>query len=39
MKLIYIMDPLCGWCYGNSDNVLELFEKYNNDIKFEILPV
>jgi putative protein-disulfide isomerase len=38
MKLIYIMDPLCGWCYGNSDNVLELFEKYKNEIKFEILP-
>ncbi|WP_260128811.1 hypothetical protein [Elizabethkingia anophelis] len=38
MKLIYIMDPLCGWCYGNSDNILELFEKYKNDIKFEILP-
>jgi protein-disulfide isomerase-like protein with CxxC motif len=32
------MDPLCGWCYGNSDNVLELFEKYKNEIKFEILP-
>lgn len=29
---------LCGWCYGNSDNILELFEKYKNEIKFEILP-
>ena len=27
-----------GGVTGNSDNIPELFEKYKNDIKFEILP-
>jgi putative protein-disulfide isomerase len=38
MKLIYVMDPLCGWCYGNSTNTQHLFDKYKNQIDFEILP-
>ncbi|WP_238539453.1 DsbA family protein [Flavobacterium sp. CF136] len=37
-KLIYVMDPLCGWCYGNSTNTQKLYEKYKNLIDFEILP-
>lgn len=37
-KLIYIMDPLCGWCYGNSINTQKLFEKYKDKIDFEVLP-
>lgn len=32
------MDPLCGWCYGNSDNMLKLYDQYRNDLDFEILP-
>ncbi|EJL65278.1 hypothetical protein-disulfide isomerase [Flavobacterium sp. CF136] len=32
------MDPLCGWCYGNSTNTQKLYEKYKNLIDFEILP-
>lgn len=32
------MDPLCGWCYGNSTNTQKLFEKYKNLLDFEILP-
>lgn len=31
------MDPLCGWCYGNSDNMLKLYNQYKNDLDFEIL--
>ena len=38
MKLIYIMDPLCGWCYGNSVNTQKLHEKYKDVLGFEILP-
>jgi putative protein-disulfide isomerase len=38
MKLIYIMDPLCGWCYGNSETTHQLFEKYKDTFDFEILP-
>jgi putative protein-disulfide isomerase len=37
-KLIYIMDPLCGWCYGNSTNTQKLYEKYKDQLDFEILP-
>ncbi|MCD0488787.1 DsbA family protein [Pedobacter sp. MC2016-14] len=37
-KLIYIMDPLCGWCYGNSSNTQKLYDKYKNVLDFEILP-
>jgi putative protein-disulfide isomerase len=32
------MDPLCGWCYGNSENTLKLFNKYKDKIEFEIVP-
>ncbi|WP_306350366.1 DsbA family protein [Flavobacterium sp. '19STA2R22 D10 B1'] len=38
MKLIYIMDPLCGWCYGNSTNTLKIFNEYKDKIDFEVLP-
>ena len=37
-KLIYVMDPLCGWCYGNSANTQHLYDTYKNQIDFEILP-
>ena len=37
-KLIYVMDPLCGWCYGNSTNTQKLYEKYKDQIDFKILP-
>ncbi|MCT4665114.1 MAG: DsbA family protein [Flavobacteriales bacterium] len=37
MKLTYIMDPQCGWCYGNSSNILKLQEKFGKEIEFEIL--
>ncbi len=28
-KLIYIMDPHCGWCFGNSANFSALYEAFN----------
>lgn len=37
MKLLYIMDPLCGWCYGNGSNTMALFETYPQ-FDFEIVP-
>ena len=34
-KLIYVMDPYCGWCYGNSANINTIYnlfkDKYNID--------
>jgi putative protein-disulfide isomerase len=38
IKLIYVMDPLCGWCYGNSSNTQKLYDKYKDILDFEILP-
>ncbi len=36
-KLIYIMDPLCGWCYGNSENMLAIKKEFAEQFEFEIL--
>ncbi|WP_201747957.1 DsbA family protein [Chitinophaga vietnamensis] len=38
MKLIYIMDAYCGWCYGNSENLQRLTEHYEGQLELEILP-
>lgn len=38
IKLIYVMDPLCGWCYGNSNHTLALFEVYKDILDFVIVP-
>lgn len=38
LKLIYVMNPLCGWCYGNYVTTERLYETYHSRIGFEILP-
>ncbi len=35
--LIYVFDPLCGWCYGFGNTILQLFEKRKNDLNFEVV--
>jgi len=35
--VIYIFDPLCGWCYGFSGTMVELFNKRKEDFNFEVL--
>lgn len=37
MKITYVMDPQCGWCYGNSENITALHEKFKNDFDFELV--
>lgn len=37
-RLIYVMDPLCGWCYGNHQNIERLYQNYKVEFDFEILP-
>ena len=37
MKIIYIMDPQCGWCYGNSNNITALKKQFINQVDFELL--
>lgn len=36
MKVIYLFDPLCGWCYGFSD-VINAFIDAHQDIEVEIV--
>lgn len=35
--LIYIFDPLCGWCYGFGSTILQLFNKRKDDLEFEVV--
>lgn len=36
IKVIYYTDALCGWCYGFSDVVNQIYHKFNEDISFEL---
>lgn len=36
-KLVYIMDPQCGWCYGNSTNMTDIYQRFKNDFEFEVV--
>lgn len=33
------MDPLCGSCYGNSENISKLYGKYGSEMDFDIIPI
>lgn len=35
--LLYIFDPLCGWCYGFSPVMEELAEQHAGDVHFEVV--
>jgi len=37
MKLIYVYDALCGWCYGFTPVILNLQQQFGHEITFEIL--
>lgn len=34
-KLLYIFDPLCGWCYGISEAIAKIEEHYKDQIDTE----
>jgi putative protein-disulfide isomerase len=36
-KIIYVYDALCGWCYGFSPVILELYDKYGHQLEFEVV--
>lgn len=36
-KIVYIMDPQCGWCYGNSDNITTLQQTFEDKFEFELI--
>lgn len=36
-KLVYVMDAQCGWCYGNSKNMLSIYQEFSDTYDFEFL--
>ena len=38
LKLRYVMDPLCGWCYGGSAAITALHECHRARVDFDLLP-
>jgi putative protein-disulfide isomerase len=36
-KVLYVYDALCGWCYGFSPVMYELWEKYRDSIDFQVI--
>ena len=37
-KIYYVMDTMCGWCYGSSDVITKLQQKYKDVYDFNLLP-
>lgn len=37
MKVVYVYDALCGWCYGFSPVMSEFHEKYRDSLDFEVI--
>jgi len=37
LRLIYIMDPQCMWCYAFGKNILKLYEHYKDQLDFDVL--
>ena len=36
-QVVYVYDPLCGWCYGFSNVITKLQENYQSKIDFTVL--
>ena len=36
-KVIYVFDPMCGWCYGFSPVISELSKTFEKDFTFEVI--
>jgi len=37
MEIIYLFDPLCGWCYGFGSHMLSFAAKHTDKIKFTVI--
>ncbi len=35
--VLYVYDPLCGWCYGFSPVMKKLYENYIDEIDFDVI--
>ena len=38
MKILYIMDPYCKWCYATSDAIQQLFDALEGKLPCEVIP-
>ncbi|TVR76827.1 MAG: DsbA family protein [Saprospirales bacterium] len=36
-RLYYIFDPLCGWCFGFSDEMAKVAERYGDQMEIRVL--
>lgn len=36
-KIIYVYDALCGWCYGFSPVIRQLYQSYGDQANFDVL--
>lgn len=37
MEIIYLFDPLCGWCYGFGHHLAAFEEKYKDQLSFQVI--
>lgn len=37
-NLVYVMDPLCAWCYTFAGKMEQLMREYPDDLELEIVP-
>lgn len=37
-RIYYVMDPMCGWCYGFSEVIQKLYKNYKEKYDFELVP-
>lgn len=35
LKLVYVFDPLCGWCFGMEHQIKDLVEQFEGKVGFE----
>ena len=37
MKLLYIYDPLCGWCFGFGPVMKKVYRNFKNEMDFDVI--
>lgn len=37
LKIIYVYDAICAWCYGFSPVMLGIYENFSHEFEFEVL--
>ena len=37
MKVVYVYDALCGWCYGFSPVMEQFYQDHRSDVSFEVV--